>query len=473
MKKKLFIAGRWVQANQYTELRSPYTGKTIAEIPVATKEEVELAIDGAYHTRASMAKMPAYQRAAILDKLALLLEQRADEAANLIALESAKPISTAKGEVARTIQTYRFAAEEAKRLNGETIPLDAAPGGEGRVAYTIREPIGVVGAITPFNFPMNLVAHKVGPAIAAGNTLVLKPASQTPLSAYFLAECLEVAGLPPGALSVVSGKGSEIGDMITKDDRVSMITFTGSPSVGMTIRQQAGLKRVTLELGSNSAVIIDRDADVDKIIPRCITGAFSYQGQVCISLQRIYVHEEVYDHFVERFVAATKQLTWGDPLDPKTDISALITQGDVERCLAWIDEARKAGAHVACGGGKEGQILKPTVLLGVQPSLKISCQEVFAPIVMINKIQSIEQAIGRVNDSRYGLQAGIYTNDIYTAFNSIEKLQVGGVLINDIPTFRVDHMPYGGVKESGMGREGLKYAIDEMTELKLVIFNRN
>ena len=473
MKKKLFIDGKWILANHYTNLRSPYTGETIAEVPVATEEEVELAIKAAYKARPVIAKMPAHQRASILEKLALLLEQKGDQAAKIIALEAAKPISTAKGEVARTIQTYKFAAEEAKRIHGETIPLDAAPGGERRVSYTIREPIGVIGAITPFNFPMNLVAHKVGPAIAAGNTLVLKPATQTPLSSYFIAELLEEAGLPPGVLNVVSGKGSVIGEKITKDDRVSMITFTGSPSVGLQIRQQAGLKRVTLELGSNSAVIVDRNINVDKIIPRCVTGAFSFQGQVCISLQRIYVHDEVYDLFVEKFVEATKRLILGDPLDPKTDISALITPGDLQRCLEWIDEARKEGAQVVCGGERDGQMLKPTVLLGVDPSMKVSCQEVFAPIVMIDKIQCIDQAIERVNDSRYGLQAGIYTNDIHAAFDSVEKLHVGGVLINDIPTFRVDHMPYGGVKESGMGREGLKYAIEEMTELKLVIFNRN
>lgn len=473
MKKKLFIAGEWVESKDHMELRFPYTGEVIAEIPMATEDEVDLAIQSAYEARPVMAKMPAHQRASILERLVTLMERRADEAARLIALEAAKPLTTAKGEVARTIQTYKFAAEEARRIHGETIPLDAAPGGEGRVAYTKREPIGVVGAITPFNFPMNLVAHKVGPALASGNTIVLKPAMQTPLSAYFLAELLQEAGLPAGALNVVSGRGSTIGEKIVQDYRVSMITFTGSPSVGMRIRQQAGLKRVTLELGSNSAVIIDRGVDIDKIISRCVTGAFSFQGQVCISLQRIYVHEELYELFVQKFVEATKKLRLGNPLDQKTEVSALITPGDVERCLEWLEEAKREGAQVACGGDRDGNILKPTVLLQVKPSMKVSCQEVFAPIVMIDKITNVDQAVERVNDSRYGLQAGIYTNDIHTALDSVEKLHVGGVLINDIPTFRVDHMPYGGVKESGMGREGLKYAIEEMTELKLVIFNRN
>lgn len=473
MKKRLLIRGEWVEAQNYDTLYSPYNGEPIAEIPVATVEEVDQAIEAAYQTRGIMAKMPAHQRARILGKLALLLEQRADEAARIIALEAAKPITTAKGEVARTIQTYKFAAEEAKRIHGETLPLDAAPGGEGRIAYTVREPVGVVGAITPFNFPMNLVAHKVGPAIASGNTIVLKPATQTPLSAFFIAELLQEAGLPAGALNVVTGSGSVVGERIVSDRRVQVITFTGSPAVGIGIRNKAGLKRVTLELGSNSAVIVDRGVNIGKIIPRCVTGAFGFQGQVCISLQRIYVHEEVYDQFVEKFVEAANKLRVGDPLDPATDVSALISQKDVKRSLDWIEEAKQQGAKVAAGGTVEGNILYPTVLLDVDPTLKVSCQEVFAPIVLINKIKTIDEGIGLVNDSRYGLQAGIYTDNVHTALDAAEKLQVGGVMINDIPTFRVDHMPYGGVKESGFGREGLKYAIEEMTELKLVVFNRN
>jgi acyl-CoA reductase-like NAD-dependent aldehyde dehydrogenase len=473
MRKNLYIDGAWVESKHYSALLSPYTQEFIADIPMATEQETNWAIESAYRARGVMAKMPAHERASILEKLAKLLEERKDEAAEIIALEAAKPLTTAKGEVSRTIQTYKFAAEEAKRIHGETIPLDAAPGGEGRVAYTVREPIGVIGAITPFNFPMNLVAHKVGPAIAAGNTIVLKPASQTPLSAFFLAELLHEAGLPAGALNVVTGSGSIVGDIMVTDDRVSMITFTGSPAVGIGIRNKAGLKRVTLELGSNAAVIIDRDVNIDKIIPRCVMGAFSNQGQVCISLQRVYAHEEIYDQFVEKFIEATKQLKAGDPLDPETDVSALISPKDVQRSLDWIKEARDQGATIATGGQAEGNILYPTVILDADPRLKVSCQEVFAPVVLINKIQSIEEAIEFVNDSRYGLQAGIYTENIHTALDAAEKLHVGGVMINDIPTYRVDHMPYGGVKESGAGREGLKYAAEEMTELKLVIFNRN
>ncbi|RNB77781.1 aldehyde dehydrogenase family protein [Brevibacillus nitrificans] len=472
-KKSLFINGEWVEATEYVTLTSPYSGEAIAQIPAATEAEVDAAIEAAYQARDKMRALPAHARAAILEKLASLMEERAEEAARIIAREAAKPIATAKGEVARTIQTYKFAAEEAKRIHGETLPLDAAPGGEKRVAYTVREPLGVIGAITPFNFPLNLVAHKVGPAIASGNTVVLKPAAQTPLSAYFLAELLQEAGLPAGALNVVTGSGRVVGDRIVTDERVQMVTFTGSPAVGIGIRNKAGLKRVTLELGSNAAVIIDKGVDISKIIARCVQGAFAFQGQVCISLQRVYVHEDLYEEFAAAFVEASQRLIVGDPLDPNTDVSALISPADVERTLAWIDEAKQRGARVITGGQAEGNALLPTVLLDADPALKVSCQEVFAPIVLINKIASVEEGIALVNDSRYGLQAGIYTENIHMALMAAEKLHVGGVMINDIPTFRVDHMPYGGVKESGTGREGLKYAVEEMTEMKLVVFNRN
>ncbi|MEH7384451.1 aldehyde dehydrogenase family protein [Bacillus sp. JJ1521] len=472
-KKNLLIHGEWVEAKAYKPLFSPYSGEIIAEIPDATEQETELAIEAAYRTRKVMAKLPAFKRAEILENLVQLLKERADEAAEIIALEAAKPITTAKGEVARTIETYKFAAEEAKRIHGETLPLDAASGGVNRLAYTVREPLGVIGAITPFNFPMNLVAHKVGPAIASGNTIVLKPASQTPLSAFFIAELLQEAGLPAGALNVVTGSGRVVGDKIVNDDRVNMITFTGSPAVGIAIRNKAGLKRATLELGSNAAVIIDRDVELDKIIPRCVEGAFSFQGQVCISLQRVYIHEALYDEFIGKFVQEAKKLKIGNPLDPETNVSALITHGDVERSLQWIHEATSSGAKIAAGGIAEGNILLPTIIADADEDMKVSCQEVFAPIVIVNKVASVEEAIQKVNDSRYGLQAGIYTNNIQTALNTIDELHVGGVMVNDIPTFRVDNMPYGGVKESGNGREGLKYAVEEMTELKLVVWNRN
>jgi NAD-dependent aldehyde dehydrogenases len=472
MRKQLYINGKWEEAGRYEPLRSPYSGEIIAEVPVASERETGLAIEAAYEARGIMARMPAHERALILEKLAAALDARKDEAIRLLALEASKPYKYAAAEVARTVQTYKFAAEEAKRIHGETIPLDAAPGGEGRIAYTMREPIGVIGAITPFNFPFNLVAHKVGPAIASGNTIVLKPASQTPLSAYMIGELLEEAGLPAGALNIVTGAGRIAGNRLVEDPRVAMITFTGSPEVGIGIRAKAGLKRVTLELGSNSALIVDRGVDLDAIMPRCVTGAFSNQGQVCISLQRIYVHEELYETFVDKFARETAKLKSGDPLLPDTDISAMISAKETGRAVSWIQEARDNGALIAAGGEIRDGVLVPTVITNPTRELKVSCMEVFAPIVTIQKVNGIDEAIANVNDSRYGLQAGIYTNDIHIALRAASELHVGGVMINDIPTFRVDHMPYGGVKESGMGREGLKYAVEEMTELKLVVMNR-
>ncbi|WP_240376811.1 aldehyde dehydrogenase family protein [Bacillus piscicola] len=472
-RQNLFINGEWKEAEEYTPLYSPYNGEILAEIPKASIQEADEAIDAAVAAQTAMKKLAAHERSEILSNLVQLLEENAEKAAEIIAKEAAKPLTTARGEVARTIQTYKFAAQEANHIYGETLPLDAAPGGEKRLAYTKHEPLGVIGAITPFNFPMNLVAHKVGPAIATGNTIVLKPASQTPLSSYFLAELLEKAGLPAGALNVITGSGRVVGDRIVTDDRVSMITFTGSPEVGKEIRSKAGLKRTTLELGSNAAVIVDEDVDLDRIIGRCVQGAFGFQGQVCISLQRVYVHEKLYDAFVEKFVAKTKELVTGDPLDEKTDVSALISEGDVDRVLAWVKEAEENGAEVKTGGKRDGNVVLPTVLTNVPADAKVSCQEVFGPTVMINSVKSVDDAIAEVNNSRYGLQAGIYTNNIHKAMNASDELEVGGVMINDIPTFRVDHMPYGGVKESGTGREGIKYAVEEMTELKLVVVNHN
>jgi len=472
-KKHLFINGGEVEAAAYAPLYSPYFGEEIAQIAMAdeglTKEAIKAAEDGFQ----VISKMPAYQRAAILENVVKLLEERLEQAAEVIARESAKPITFAKGEVSRTIETYKFAAEEAKRIHGETIPFDASPGGAGRIGYTVRKPIGVIGAITPFNFPMNLVAHKVGPAIASGNSIVLKPASQTPLSALYIAELFKEAGLPDGVLNVVTGSGSVVGEAIIRHDRVAMITFTGSPAVGISIRNKAGLKRTTLELGSNAAVILDKDTNVDQVVDRHVTGAFSNQGQVCISLQRVYAHEAVYDEFLEKFAAKAKQLKIGDPLDPDTYISALISKKETERALGWIEEAKQNGAEVVAGGKVTADgVLEPTILANVDPKLSVSCQEVFAPVVIVNKVGSVAEAIGCVNDSRYGLQAGIYTGNVNHALLASETLEVGAVMINDIPTFRVDQMPYGGVKESGTGREGIKYAVEEMTELKLVVWNR-
>ena len=471
-KYDLYIDGQFVTAKTYVPLHSPYTNEKIADVAFANEEETDLAIAAAVRASKIIAKMPAYERADILEKVVTLLKEKADECARLISTESAKPITAAKGEVARTIMTYKFAAEEARRITGEMIPMDAAPGGEGRIAFTVREPIGVIGAITPFNFPMNLVAHKVGPAIAAGNAIVLKPAEQTPLSALFLADIFEKAGLPPGVLNIIPGHGHIAGDRLVQDERVKGITFTGSPTVGKLIKEKAGLKKVTLELGSNSALIVDDGIDLDTVIDRAVFGAFANAGQVCISVQRIYVHENLFDQFVEKFVQKSEKLVCGDPLDEKTDISALIRSKETDRALEWIDEAVNEDAKILIGAKREGNILYPTVLTNVSSHAKVSCQEAFAPLVIINKVHSVEEAVDYVNDSKYGLQAGIYTNNVHTAFEAAANLHVGGVMINDIPTFRVDHMPYGGVKESGYGREGLKYAIEEMTEMKLICFKK-
>ncbi|WP_342599872.1 aldehyde dehydrogenase family protein [Psychrobacillus sp. FSL H8-0483] len=471
MEKQFYVGGEWKSAKDFAELQSPHTKEVIAKIPQATREEVEQAIDVAFDARKQMAELTAYERAAILEHITQLFIDNRKKAAEIISLEAAKPIKYALGEIDRTIETYKFAAEEAKRLTGELIPMDAAKNGANRFGYTIEQPIGVIGAITPFNFPQNLVAHKVGPAIAAGNTIVLKPASQTPLSALFLAELIDQTALPKGAFNVVTGSGKTVGDALVESDKVKMITFTGSPAVGKGIRDKAGLKKVALELGSNAGLIIDKNVDLSQIVPKCVMGAFSNQGQVCISLQRTYVIDELFEEFVNQFSAMTKQLVIGSPSDETTDISAMINPSEQERALSWVHEAVEHGAEIIAGGTTENGVFMPTILTNVSSTSKVSCQEVFAPIVVVNRISSIEEGIAAINDSNYGLQAGIFTNDIQTAFHASKHLEVGGVMINDIPTYRIDQMPYGGVKESGTGKEGLKYAIHEMTETKLVVWN--
>jgi acyl-CoA reductase-like NAD-dependent aldehyde dehydrogenase len=470
MKQQLWINGETVETEKYRPLYNPFNAEKIADVAEASNDDVMRAIDAADKAAKVMSEMEAYKRADILQKVADFIKEDREDCARMIAEECSKPLKAARAEVDRTITTYSFASQEARRIHGETIPLDAAPGGEGRVAYTVREPLGVIAAITPFNFPMNLVAHKVGPALAAGNSIVLKPASQTPLSAYKIASYFHRAGLPAGALNVVTGSGKSVGDVLITDDRVKKVTFTGSPEVGKYIRENAGLKRVTLELGSNSALIVDEGTDLRKMMPRIISGAFSNQGQVCISIQRIFVHESIGEEFAALFIEETRKLKVGDPLDEETDLSAMISSNDVIRAKSWIQSALENGAKLALGGDSDQQVLNPTVLLNAKATDKISCEEVFAPVVHINTFEEFDEAIAKVNDSQFGLQAGVYTNDLNKAFKASKQLHVGGVMINDIPTFRVDHMPYGGVKMSGTGREGIKYAIEEMTELKLVSF---
>jgi acyl-CoA reductase-like NAD-dependent aldehyde dehydrogenase len=385
-----------------------------------------------------------------------------------ISSESGKPLREARVEVDRGIQTLSFSAEEAHRLAGEVVPMEAAPAGKGHWAITVREPLGVIAAITPFNFPLNLSLHKIGPALAAGNAVVHKPASATPVSALLMAEIFEECGLPAGALNVVTGPGGAIGDLLASHPDVAMVTFTGSPEVGQRIHSMARMKRVTLELGNNSALIVDADAALDEAVARAVPGSFANSGQVCISIQRIYVHRSVVEEFTARFVEATRALKLGHPYDPSTEISSLITEAEAVRVEEWIAEAVQAGARLLIGGKRKGAIMEPAVLADVPPHVRLSCREVFGPVVGINAFDQLDEAIELVNRSDYGLQAGIYTRDIGKAFYAARKLHVGGVMINEIPQYRVDHMPYGGVKLSGMGREGPRYAIEEMTECKLI-----
>lgn len=463
---KILINGEWTKTKDYYELRSPYSNEKIADIPYATEKDVKAALDSAELGAKVMKQLTALERSVILEKVAHLFEQQKEECARILADENAKPIKLARAEIHRTIETYKFAAEEAKRIYGETIPMDAALTGKNRLGFTIREPLGIIAAITPFNFPFNLVAHKLGPAFAAGNSVVLKPANQTPLSALKTAEIFEQAGLPKHALNVVTGSGAVIGDFLVEDKRVKMITFTGSEEVGISIKQKAGLKKTTLELGSNSAVVIDSVDDLDGVVNRCVEGSFAFSGQVCISIQRIYVNRSLYKDFVEKFKNRASQLKVGDPHDESTDISAMITEKDRDRAESWINEAVNEGADVVTGGHITNGILLPTVIVNSSSEMTVSCKEAFAPIVNIVAYDNWDDAVALVNDSTYGLQAGVYTQSINKAIDAIHRFEVGGVIVNDVPSFRVDHMPYGGVKNSGTGREGIKYSIEEMTELK-------
>lgn len=470
-RKQMFINGEWKQGKTSYELKSPFSGEVVAHIPFSAKEDVLEAIEAAKQAKVKMKELTILERSQILGRVADLFEEQLEECALILTQENAKPLIAARGEILRTIETYRFAAEEAKQLTGEMIPMDAAKGGKGKLGFTKREPLGVIGAITPFNFPFNLVAHKLGPAFAAGNTVVLKPASQTPLSALKTAEIFESAGLPAGALNVVIGRGGEVGDLLVTHPDIKLITFTGSLEVGLDIKAKSGLKKTTLELGSNSAVIIDDAEDIQAIADRCVEGAFTYSGQVCISVQRIYIKKDLYEVFSQAMLKTLEGWTIGNPAEETTNISALIQEKEAVRAEEWIREAVQAGADIIFGGKRHGSIVEPTILVNSPAHVSINCNEAFAPLVVIHTYDQFEEAISNVNDSQYGLQAGVYTTSLEKAFQAIDQIEVGGVIINDIPSFRVDQMPYGGVKNSGMGREGIKYAMEEMTELKLAVFN--
>lgn len=468
-----YVGGKWLTTGRTMEVVNKYTGKPFATVPLADKALTEAAIASAKLAFKTFRKSPAHLRAAILEKTVDLIIARQDEIADIICKEAGKAWKFSVNEVQRTAETFKFAAEEAKRIHGETIPVDASRFGENRFGYYIREPIGVIGAITPFNFPLNLVAHKLGPAIATGNTVVLKPASTTPVSSLILAEILEQAGLPEGVLNVVIGAGAVIGDAIVMHPDCKKITFTGSPAVGEEIIRKAGIKKVTLELGNNSATIIEADADLEKAANRCVVSAFANSGQVCISLQRIYVNSQCADAFIKLFTEKVKHLKIGDPLDKDCDVGPLIAEKEVERIDSWVQEAVSQGAKIAIGGKAEGRLFQPTVLTNVTSDMNVMCMETFAPVVSIVAYDEFDEVLQQINDSDFGLQAGIYTNDINKALQAVDDLDVGGVMINDTATFRVDHLPYGGNKRSGLGREGIRFAMEDMTNIKMVMINRN
>jgi acyl-CoA reductase-like NAD-dependent aldehyde dehydrogenase len=465
--RKLLLDGEWIETGEWQDVDSPYSGETVARVARAGAEHTRKALDAA--ERAMSSPLPAHERAAILDGVAALLKERHDEVAETISGEAGKPMKAARVEAERAASTYTMAAVEARRLAGEVVPMDASAAGVGKVAYTMRVPIGIVGAITPFNFPLNLVAHKVAPALAAGCAVVLKPAGQTPLSALLLGELETEAGLPPGWLNVLVGPSSEIGDVIVEDERVKLITFTGSSGVGWKIRERAVRKRVNLELGNATPVVVEADAEIEEAATKLAANAFSFAGQSCISVQRIYVKREAYDDFVSRFVPKVRALKVGDPGEEDTDVGPVIDEDARDRIVSWVEEAKSAGATVLTGGEVVDGLLQPTVLADVTPEMKVSCQEVFGPLCTVSPYDSFEEAFELANATEYGLQAGIFTANLKTALAAAAALEFGGVTVNEAPTFRADQMPYGGVKESGNTKEGPHYAVREMTEERLVV----
>lgn len=452
------------------QVHNPYDDRVLATVPVFDERSVRKAVGRAVGAAPVMAKLPAHERGAILNRVARMVEEDADSLARLMVRESGKPLKYAQGEVARAAETFAFAADEARRIHGETVPMDASRSGVGRMGYYLRVPVGVVAAITPFNFPLNLVAHKVAPAVAAGCSMILKPAPRTPLTALRVQDMLTEAGLPHGALEIVLGD-ADVGSWLVTDPRVQMISFTGSTGVARQITRVAGLRRVTLELGGNAATIIEADANLDHAVSRTVMGSFAYSGQSCISVQRIYVQRDVFDDFRNRFLDATSQLVMGNPMDEATDIGPVISDAAADRIVGWVNQAMDEGAWLLVGGTHEGRMVTPTVLENVDPAMKVMSSEVFGPVVSLLPYDTLDEALDAVNDSPFGLQAGVYTRDLNRALYAVDRLNVGGVMINDVPTYRVDHMPYGGVKDSGIGREGPRFAIEDMTSLKMVVIN--
>ena len=466
-----WLGGRPVAGKAKLEVTNKYTGEAVTRVGLAGREVVEEAIGLAAKAAGPMRRMAPYKRQEALNHVVEGIAARHEEFSETLAIEAGKPIRDARGEVTRSLDTFRIAAEESVRIYGEYQPLEISPRADGYEAIWKRVPVGPCAFITPFNFPLNLAAHKVAPALATGCPFVLKPARLTPVTSLMLGEILAEAGLPEGAFSILPC-GHEAAEPMVTDDRLKLLSFTGSPEVGWGLKARSGKKRVLLELGGNAGCIVEADADLDFAAKRIITGAFYQSGQSCISVQRIYIHESVYDEMRERLVAAASALKWGDPLNEETFLGPLITEEDAVRVEAWVKEAVTAGAKVACGGTRHGVFYEPTLLEDVDPKQKVSCVEVFGPVATMEPYSNFQDACARINDSVYGLQAGVFARDIHKVFWAFNELEVGGVVANDIPSMRVDSMPYGGVKNSGLGREGIRFAIEEMTEIRLLVLNR-
>ena len=469
---RILIDGKWVTTEKELRVTSPFDSSHVGTTYLASGDELKMAVASAHASFETLKSMTAYERSEILERVVEGLKNREEEIAQVIAREAGKPIRDARLEVSRAQGTFKIAAEESKRLYGEVIPLDVIPGVSGREGITKHFPIGLVLGITPFNFPLNLVAHKVAPAMAVGNPIIIKPASSTPITSILLGEVITDAGWPAGGVSIVPCSGRDA-EAVLDDDRIKKLSFTGSPAVGWHLKGVCKKKRVTLELGGNAGVIVHSDADVERAAERCLLGAFSYAGQICISVQRIYVHSDIFDAFKERFLEKVSGLKVGDPTLEGTDVGPMIDGDSVEQTKRWIAEAEKGGAKVIAGGNRSGNTLEPTVLTGTVPSMKVCSEELFAPVVVLERYDDFKGAVGEVNLGHFGLQAGVFTKDSDLIFSAYRDLDVGGLIVDDIPTFRVDSMPYGGVKDSGFGREGVRYAMEDMMELKLLVLNHS
>jgi len=465
----IFLAGRWAESPDVLEVSNPaHADQPAGATYNATAEQYEEAVQQAVRAFEVTRKLPAYERGAILRGISAGIKERREELSRLMATESGKPIRDTLVEVDRAVITFRLGAEEAERMTGELIPLDLMASSKGRIGITRRFPIGPVAAISPFNFPLNLAAHKLSPAIAAGCTVVLKPPSKDPLTMLTVAEIIERAGVPDGAVSILPMTRA-LGDKMVEDPRFKLLTFTGSPSVGWRMKERVGKKRVVLELGGNAGVIVDETADLDWAVKRSLVGAFGYAGQVCISVQRMFIHRSVYARFLDGFIDGAKQLRVGDPLDPETQLGPMVDEQAARRTQSWVQEAQALGGRVLLGGRADGAFFPPTVLVDTPPTAQVCSNEAFAPLVVAFPFDDLDEAIAQVNDSFYGLQTGIFTNDLEHSWRAFNELEVGGVIVNDVPTYRIDHMPYGGVKDSGLGREGLRWSIEDMTELRLMV----